>query len=146
MDHFGSYLTKSKNGFPIAFSNFAQKGPQSFDFYITYFISNYSYPYIKVKDLAKGTLMSKVGKSTYRSNIDKEYQQTEGWQRALCYNYFANLLCFKLKYLFFCMIGMIFYMIWVCEECQHGDAIPVSQQFGVCPNHHKNHSCTTTNP
>ena len=26
------------------------------------------------------------------------------------------------------MICMIFYMIWVSDECQHGDAIPVSQQ------------------
>ena len=50
----------------------------------------------------------------------------------LCFNYFANLLCYNLKYLLFCMIGMIFYMIWVSDECQHGDAIPVSQQFGEC--------------
>ena len=30
------------------------------------------------------------------------------------------------------MICMIFYMIWVSDECQHGDAIPVSQQLAEC--------------
>ena len=30
------------------------------------------------------------------------------------------------------MIGMIFDMIGVRDECQHGDAIPVSQQIAEC--------------
>ena len=32
----------------------------------------------------------------------------------------------------FDMIGMIFDMIGDRDECQHGDAIPVSQQFAEC--------------
>ena len=50
----------------------------------------------------------------------------------LNYNYIANLLCFKLNYQFFGMIDMIFDMIGAMDECQHGDAIPVSQQIAVC--------------
>ena len=30
------------------------------------------------------------------------------------------------------MIGMIFDMIGVRDKCQHGDAIPLSQQIGKC--------------
>ena len=33
------------------------------------------------------------------------------------------------------MIGMIFDMIGVRDECQHGDAIPVSQQIAECAAH-----------
>ena len=51
----------------------------------------------------------------------------------LCYNYFANLFRFKLKYLYFWHdLHIFFYMIWVSDECRHGDAIPVSQQFAEC--------------
>ena len=32
----------------------------------------------------------------------------------------------------FDMIGMVFDMIGVRDECQHGDANPVSQQFAEC--------------
>ena len=53
------------------------------------------------------------------------------------YGYYTKIILlissvFLLNHLFFGMIDMIFDMIGVRDECQHGDAIPVSQQIAEC--------------